>query len=48
MNYGEVFKTLKYQVERIDELIVRMKVEHTNIKELYKMIDKILKQLEKK
>ena len=48
MNYNEVFSTMKYQVERIDELLLRIKIEHTNIKELYKMIEKILKQLEKK
>lgn len=48
MNYDALFRTIKYQIERIDELIVRMKVEHNNIKNMYKMLEKILKQLEKK
>jgi hypothetical protein len=48
MNYDALFRTIKYQVERIDELLIRIKIEHTNIKEMYKMIDKILKKLEKK
>lgn len=47
MNYDALFRTIKYQVERIDELLVRMKIEHNNIKELYKMFEKILKKLDK-
>lgn len=48
MNTVELFIQLKKQIEQVDELILRMKIEHENIKEINKNIELIAKRLAKK
>lgn len=48
MNTVELFIQLKKQIEQVDELLVRMKCEHNNIKEINKNIELIAKRLAKK
>ena len=48
MNYPELFIQLKKQIEQVDELLLRMKCEHENIKEINKNIALIAKRLAKK
>lgn len=48
MNYDALFRKLEIQIEQIDELLVRMKCEHNNIKEINKNIELIAKRLAKK
>lgn len=48
MNYTELFLKLKEQIKKVDALILRCKIEHENIKEIFKMFEKINKKLDKK
>lgn len=48
MNYGELFIQLQKQIKQVEELIMRSKMAHTNVREIFKMIEKINKKLDKK
>ena len=48
MNTVELFIRLKKQIEQVNELILRCKIEHENIKEINKNIELIAKRLAKK
>ena len=48
MNYNELFIQLRRQIKQVDELILRMKCEHENVKEINKNIALIAKRLAKK
>ena len=48
MNYRELFIQLQTQIKQTEELLLRMKCEHENIKEINKNIALIAKRLAKK
>jgi len=48
MNTVELFIQLKKQIEQVNELILRMKIEHDNVKLILELIEKINKKLDKK
>ena len=48
MNYTELFLKLQEQILQVNELIIRCKIEHENIREINKNIELIAKRLAKK
>jgi hypothetical protein len=48
MNFDALFRELEKLLPQVNDLISRTKTEHLNIREIYKLIEKINKKLDKK